>query len=386
MNTKQQEKPSSTEKETADKVETKISKQSADTASVKTTKNLLKKSLWLLSTVAIVFALAALALGAYDYWLWQKHMPVSAQLTKDQSVIASRLGGLERQLQLTQSALAKETRAREIAEAEHGALNTAMKSVSSKLGRTTIGWRLAEVEYLLTIANHRLVLGQDKKTAIAVFETADQRLKAIGDPSLLSIRQSISDELSALKSMIDPDITGMALSIGSLITGVEFLPLIDKKRVAPTANVDNYKKPLSWDEIPKAVWEDVKSLVRVRRHQQPVEPLLPPKEAWFLQQNLRLKLEQARLSLLRRDTKQFRQYVSEANSWIESFFDVESPTVRNASLALMALMKVELQPKAPNVSGSLQLLRERMLEQKQSGANNYKSYNNKANQKYKKTS
>jgi len=151
-------------------------------------------------------------------------------------------------------------------------------------------------------------------------------------------------------------------------------------------NTGNYKKILNWEELPQAVWEDIKSLVRVRRHQQPIEPLLPPKEAWFLQQNLRLKLEQARLSLLRRDTRQFRQYVGEANSWIESFFDADSPAVRNASVTLRALIRVKLQPRTPDVSGSLRLLRERLLEQKQLGADAYKSDNSKASQIYKKTS
>lgn len=384
MSNKQQEKPASTE--TAEKAGSKASKQSAAPGSVTITKNLSKKSFLLLSVAATLFTASALAIGIYNFWLWQKYTPVSTQLTKNQTVFGSRLDGLERQLRWTESALTKETRARKIAESEHEALSTAMKSVSAKLGRTTIAWRLAEIEYLLTIANHRLALAQDKKTAIAIFETAAKRLRVIGDPSLLNIRQAISDELNVLKSMVDPDVTSMALSIGSLITGVEYLPLIDKERLALAINTGNYKKLLSWEELPQAVWEDIKSLVRVRRHQQPIEPLLPPKEAWFLQQNLRLKLEQARLSLLRRDTRQFRQYVGEANSWIESFFDADSPAVRNASITLRALIRVKLQPRTPDVSGSLRLLRERLLEQKQLGADTYKPDNSKASQIYKKTS
>jgi uroporphyrin-3 C-methyltransferase len=384
MGNKQQEKPSSTE--TAEKAGSKASKQSAATGSVTITKNLSKKGFLLLGVTAALFAVSALAIGIYNFWSWQKYTPALTQLTKNQTVFASRVTSLERKLQWTESALAKETRARKSAESEHGALSTAMKAVSAKLGRTTVAWRLAEIEYLLTIANHRLALAQDKKTAIAIFETAAKRLKAIGDPSLLNIRQAISDELNVLKSMLDPDVTSMALSIGSLITGVEYLPLIDKERLALVINTGNYKKILSWEELPQAVWEDIKSLVRVRRHQQPIEPLLPPKEAWFLQQNLRLKLEQARLSLLRRDTRQFRQYVGEANSWIESFFDADSPAVRNASVTLRALIRVKLQPRTPDVGGSLRLLRERLLEQKQRGADTYKPDNSKASQRYKKIS
>jgi len=211
MSNKQQEKPSSTE--TSKKTGSKASKQFDDTG-ITITKNLSKKGFLLLGvTIALfaisgvttaLFAVSALVISIYNFWLWQKYTPALTQLTKNQTVFASRVTSLERKLQWTESALTKETRTRKIAESEHEALSTAMKSVSAKLGRTTIAWRLAEIEYLLTIANHRLALAQDKKTAIAIFETADKRLRAIGDPSLLKIRQAISDELYALKSMLDP--------------------------------------------------------------------------------------------------------------------------------------------------------------------------------------
>ncbi len=383
MSNKQQEKSTSVEKETVSTVESKTAKKNNSTSPKKSNVNYIKRNLLLLSMVATLFILMSLAMGIYNYSLWQKYLPMSVQTAKDQSLFTSQLSGLERQLQWMQSALTKETRARENAEAEHDALNTAMKTVSEKFGRTTLAWRMAEVEYLLTIANHRLALAEDKKTAIAVFETADSRLKAMGDPSLINVRQAISDELNALRSMADPDITSMALSIGSLITGIELLPLIDKERVAVAISTTKYKKYLRWDEIPQAIWDDIKSLVRVRRHQQPMEPLLPPQEAWFLQQNLRLKLEQARLSLLRRDTRQFRQYINEANAWIKSFFDTESSTVRNVSITLRALERENLQPVAPDVSGSLRLLRNQLLEQKQPSTNTYQSDDSKAYQRFK---
>ncbi|NOX76370.1 MAG: hypothetical protein GXP17_07120 [Gammaproteobacteria bacterium] len=272
------------------------------------------------------------------------------------------LAQLQQSQQAAAQTLADEVSARQTAQAEHQALSVAMNTLSEKLGRTTLAWRLAEVEYLLTVANHRLTLAQDIGTAVAVFETADGRLKALGDPALLAVRNMISQEVISLRSLPQPDIAGMALEIGNLALQVNELPLIDKARIAAAVSGDhNLGDVPNWRDIPQAMWKDLKSLVTVRRHQQqPIEPLLPPSETWFLQQNLRLKLEQARLALLRTDTPLFRQYLTEAKTWVTTYFDAESAAVANLQNSLSRLGGEELSPVIPDVSGSLKALRQRL--------------------------
>jgi uroporphyrin-3 C-methyltransferase len=154
----------------------------------------------------------------------------------------------------------------------------------------------------------------------------------------------------------------MALSLSTLASDVEKLPLIFKERVDLALGDKQKSKPESWRELPEAIWEEIKGLVVVRRHQQPTEPLLPPAEAWFLQQNLRLKLEEAQLALLRRETSLFRSKLEEARVWIVTFFDNDSPAVNNATSTLKSLAQVELKINIPDVSGSLRELR-RLLTQ-----------------------
>ena len=269
---------------------------------------------------------------------------------------------LEQELKNIRQALDRETQARKNSEDEFVSFKLAMEVVATKLGRTSNEWRLAEVEYLLSIANYRLTLTHDRVTAIAIFENADQRIKELGDPAFLKIRKSIKEELISLHAVKEPDLAGMALSLGTLVAEVERLPLVDKERVAVATGQIKDQAPESWQDIPAAVWKDIKSLVVVRRHQQPTEPLLPPAESWFLVQNLRLKLEQARLSLLHRDTVLFRQNLKEANTWISTFFNEESPGVINALKETSALAKIELQPIIPDVSGSLRQLRSLLVE------------------------
>jgi uroporphyrin-3 C-methyltransferase len=181
------------------------------------------------------------------------------------------------------------------------------------------------------------------------------------------VRKIIADEVTALSALPEPDITGMALRLGSLAESAAQLPLTNQRRIATATREAAESSPANWRDLPQAVWNDLKSLVQVRRHQQPIEPLLPPEQVWFLRENLRLKLEQARLALLRRNTILFQQTLDEAKEWINSFFDAQTPAVVSTLDALANLAGTELQPPMPDVSGSLRALRERRVQQQALG-------------------
>jgi len=323
-----------------------------------------KKNSPFVISVLFLIALSAAGLAAYDFWLLRTQTPVNAQLANVQSEFKTRINQLEQQsqdikqqLQKAKDQLSTEIQARKSEQLEHQAVNAALQGITEKLGRSTIAWRMAEVEYLLTVANHRLTLAQDRQTAIAVFETADSRLGVIADPSLLKVRKEIASELTALRAMPDVDIPGLALQVGSLAESVEQLPLMDKKRIALATEKRESTSSVEWQEIPTAVWNDIKSLVQVRRHQQPTEPLLPPQQAWFLYQNLQLKLEQARLAVLKQNTTVFVQSLEEVSRWLSSYFEAESAAVISMQETIKNLRMIELQPAVPDVSGSLRELR-----------------------------
>jgi len=355
--------------ETAKKDST-AAKEKPKKSPVKTTANK-KRSLYIAFGVLFLIAVSAIGLAAYDFWLLRAQTSVNTQLANTQSELnnaqlelsstqrefETRINQLGQQLQATKNQLSEEIQARKNERSEHQAVNAALQSITEKLGRNSIAWRMAEVEYLLTVANHRLSLAQDRQTAISIFETADSRLEAIADPSLLKVRREIASELTALRAMPVVDIPGLALQIGSLAESVEQLPLMDQKRLAVASEKREGTSSVEWQEIPSVVWNDIKSLVQVRRHQQPTEPLLAPQQAWFLYQNLQLKLEQARLAVLKQNTAVFAQSLEEVSQWLSSYFEAESAAVISMQETVKHLRTVELQPTIPDVSGSLRELR-----------------------------
>lgn len=312
----------------------------------------------LVSGLALLAAVGAGGGVYYLFTLQQGNKPILEAQAQRLDAFNSKIASLQSALRTTQTSLEAEAQARKKAEAEHQALATAMASLESKLGRTTLAWRLAEVEYLLTIANDRIALEQDANTAKAILETADAKLEGLGDPALLPVRQKLSQELTALAAVPKTDITGMALALGSLAESLRDWPLVDKTAPGVLGKpLEPKGRALTWQEIPQAVWEDLKGLIKVRRHEQPVEPLLPPEQAWFLRENLRLKLEQARLALLRQDQALFQQILSEAMAWLKLFFDGESAAVSNAMQTLEKYHGTKLTHAQPDISGSLRELR-----------------------------
>ncbi len=85
---------------------------------------------------------------------------------------------------------------------------------------------------------------------------------------------------------------------------------------------------------------------------------MPPTQRAFLRQNLRLQLEAAKIALLRRDTRLFRDSINTASEWIKTYFDAQAPATISTLEALDRYATMELDPPLPDVSGSLQVLNE----------------------------
>ncbi len=325
---------------------------------------------------AVLALLLALASAAGLYLVQERAQREAASLADRLSQLADAVDSNEQRLDAVddlqqkmadmRNQLAAAASERKALMEQQQALNTALQQMTARLGRTTLAWRLAEVEYLLTVANQRLTLAGDRDTALQALKTADDKLRSLGDPALVAVRQAIRDEITALEAVQLPDITGMALTLGSLAETVQKLPLLDttpRRPSLPATKQDESQgdnRQLDLKDLPAVLWRDLRSLVVIRRVDQPVQPLLPPDEEWYLRQNLQLKLEQARLSLLRGDSALFHHQLQEAARWIRAYFAMDSAPVKALLETLDGLQKVELRPQLPTLDTSLRLLREQM--------------------------
>ena len=221
-------------------------------------------------------------------------------------------------------------------------------------------WKLLEIQGLLLTANERLLLNKDVEGAQQALELASDRLAALNDPRLFKVREQIVNELAALNALPKPDFEGMTLTLNNLIQQVPKLPLA--KTVPSEFAMGTNKKEGGSDDAPwrhflDSAGQALSNMVTIRRDKTAYKPLMPPEQKFFLVQNLQLKLQSARLSLLQRESQGFSQSLDEAGEWLRTFFDKNDPAVAGALKTVSQLKKVELAWDNPDISGSVESLK-----------------------------
>jgi uroporphyrin-3 C-methyltransferase len=321
------------------------------------------------SLIAWLALLIALGAGAAAYYIWQIQQADRAQFATALDTMETRSAALSGETRATVPALEnrlneEQARVQAIA-TQLGDVQQAQQQINDAIGTLHAavnrdranGWLVAEAEYLVRIAGERLKLTADVDTAVAALLAADERLKGTGDPSLITARSAIADDINALQSVTVPDITGMALSLGSLQHRIADLSLAGTE--PGTAPVADSAAPASegWQAAADAAWAAIRNLVVVTHESDSSNsPLLSPDQREFLRQNLGLKLETARLALLQRDTDTFHDSLKSTRAWITTYF--RDGTARTNLLDSLALLDgVDLNPDFPEVSASLQALR-----------------------------
>lgn len=327
--------------------------------------------------LALIALLLGVGLAVAAYFTWHQ----LRQLVEQHAGLAQQVDDRLQPLRVSLQQLSDQTQAdRQQAERrlqkldrEQQALDQRLSLVATMVGRSEEGWSLSEVQYLLRIANQRLLLQRDLGTATVALRSADARLLELADPHYLVVREKIAEELEALGAVPAVDREGIHASLTAWLKRVDELPVPGSDyqprdwsaaRAAPEANVSH------WSELPGLVWTAISDLFRLRHHEQPVTPMLPPEREYFLRENLRLQLATARLALLRDDAVQYRGALNTARGWVGEHFDRHSAAAEALLVQLEKLAALEIRPDLPDISGSLSVLHQQMKlsEQRSSAA------------------
>ena len=217
---------------------------------------------------------------------------------------------------------------------------------------------LAEGEYYLQIANAQLQLANNPHLATLALGMADERITQLYDPALTDVRRAISDELAALEIMEKPDLEGATLTLASLASVLESLPLagssLDGEETASEDDVDASSVDRAWDSVKDAI----SGLVKITPPDQAELALVSPDAEYYLRSNIALQLQAARLALLRGDQSIFEATLDDINTLLETYFDVESTQVQSAQQTIAEIRRSILATAMPDISGSLRSLRQ----------------------------
>jgi uroporphyrin-3 C-methyltransferase len=253
-------------------------------------------------------------------------------------------------------------------------LTQRLDSTSSKvLALTNIShddWKLAEVDFLLRMANQRILMEHEATNSLALAQSANSVLADMQNADLFPARKKLSEEIEALKLASKVDREGIYLQLLAITQQIENIPLIEplfEEDEEALAAMDQGEEPTSttvWQSVKnmgRHVWHKLSIYVRVRDQGRRVDAILPPEDQLYLKQNLRLMLEQAQIGLLREEQHVYQASLDKAQNWIRDYYPLndQAQIVLND---LDQLKKNNVQQPLPDFSGSAALVKEYMRQ------------------------
>ena len=335
-------------------------------------------------TAVVLALIALLAVPALGYWsylelqaLREKQTAASTQLADE---IASKNSALRNQVNKLEDELARLDDEREaqnlLLERTQTRLSDAIKQVEAGRSTSEADWRLAEAQYLLRLANQRVLMGQRPEGALTLLRSADKVLADLDDVSLYSLRQALAQDIAKLEAVPKLDVEGTYLRLAALIEQSRELPTLslEQQRQLPDMLTE-----ITPDAVDETLQQDIQSalgramsslesLVVIQQHDRAVEPLLSPEQGHYLRQNLQLLLEQAQLALLRQQQVIYETSLSRSIELIGRYFDAANSATQALSQALEQLNRLQVAPQMPSINGSLDKLQQHMADLTRLGA------------------
>lgn len=229
-----------------------------------------------------------------------------------------------------------------------------------RLTTTATGpWRLRQAQELLLDANDQLRFEHNVPLALSALRAADRELRRQQNPRLIPVRAAIAREILKLQAIRHVHISTIALSLIADAKIVDQLPLALPAQFPPAPSHSVTTHPRSfWLRATHGVWHDFVSLIRIRKNVAHTRPLLPPQQAYFLRENLKLQLYTAELALLEHNPRVMGANVAAAHQWLTRYFDPQAPAVQALQRRLIQLEQQVTVLRWPDISGSLQRLRQ----------------------------
>ncbi len=326
------------------------------------------KSAWLNPWLAV--AVVALGLAGWQWVETRTRLADTQQeLTKRLSAsdsVANESRVLSKQAQEQLAALQAKIGELEGRLSESKKQQDELTGLYQNLARTSEETALADIEQSVTLASQQLQLAGNVQGAILALQAADAHLAGSERPQFIGLRKVLTRDLDRLRAVPQVDMPGMYVRLESVIVAVDSLPLAatGRPQEEPKAAVTEAASPASlgyWQRLASDVWQEVRGLVRIQRFDREEPGLLAPGQAFFLRENLKLRLLNARLALLSRDQSTYRNELKQAQVWLERYFAGGEKAVQATQDSLKQLSATEISIELPNLTDSLSAIKNARL-------------------------
>jgi len=213
---------------------------------------------------------------------------------------------------------------------------------------------LADVESSIRVALQQTAITGSAEPLVIALKQAEERLARQNQPRLEGVRRAIVQDLERVRAAGAIDVSTLAIRLDEVVRLVDELPLLSAlqskasadratlRRAAPSASAASASDSAAadpvwtevlgerWAALGARVWAEVRGLVRVTPIDQPEAMLIAPEQAYFLRENLKLRLLNARLALLSRQFDTAQADLRDALSVLERYFDRSSRRTASA--------------------------------------------------------
>ena len=233
---------------------------------------------------------------------------------------------------------------------QRGQLEDLIQSLSRSRDENVLG----DIEQAVRVALQQTAITGSAEPLVATLKQADERLARYSQPRLEGVRRAIARDLDRVKSTNVADISSLGIKLDEAVRMIDDLPLIAaietrsretaaRVTAGSSARAAAAAAPIAsaaassasapggafWptrvnevvNEVAARVWGEARSLIRVTRIDAPEAMLIAPEQAYFLRENLKLRLLNARLALLSRQFETAQSDLQVAQSSLDRFFD-----------------------------------------------------------------
>ncbi len=233
--------------------------------------------------------------------------------------------------------------------AETAMQRSQLEELIGQLSRSRDENALADIDASLRVAMQQAAITGSAEPLVSALRQAEERVARMAQPRLERVRRALARDLDRARAVAVTDVTTLTIKLDEVIRLVDELPMLSQAelhsgaaaaagsaRAAAPARAASAAASASpptalgqwlpwlgerWSRGSARVWQEVQALVRVSRIDNPEAILLAPEQAWFLRENLKLRLLNARLSLLSRQFDAAQSDLRDAQSALNRYFD-----------------------------------------------------------------
>ncbi|MFK7604990.1 MULTISPECIES: uroporphyrinogen-III C-methyltransferase [unclassified Pseudomonas] len=313
-----------------------------------------------LAVVALLLGAAGVAVGGWGVWQ-VRHLQVTTeqQLSEVPALAAQTLsirqGEQQLLTRLNQLPSANELdNQRQLVVQLQGDQQRLNQRLETVLGASRKDWRLAEAEHLLRLASLRLSALQDISSAQALVQGADDILREQNDPGSFAAREQLAKTLAALRSVEQPDRTGLFLQLAALRDQVAQLNALapsykdaGDSLLGLTADGDGASRWAQW-------WDEISHYIRIDFNaDKNVRPLLAGQSLTQVRLALSLALEQAQWAALNAQEPVYTRALAQAEDVLKNNFNADNVQSKKLLEQVVALSKQPVTVQTPDLAGTL---------------------------------